>query len=229
MREVAFDVETTGLDPKTGDRIVELGCVELVNHVTTGVSFQAYVNPERDMPEGAFRVHGLSAAFLADKPLFADICDGFLDFIGGDPLVIHNAAFDMGFINAELERLGRPGLPMDRAIDTLKIAQAHFPGARASLDALCKRFSIDNSGRDMHGALLDAELLAEVYLELSGGRQPDLALAGTGKDVAVADAGQGAASGGGAPRPPRGHQPSAEEAARHMAFIETLDDPVWLA
>ncbi|MBI1260236.1 MAG: DNA polymerase III subunit epsilon [Rhizobiales bacterium] len=176
MREIILDTETTGLSPAEGDRLVEIGCLELFNHVATGKTYHQYINPERDMPEGAFRVHGLSAEFLSDKPVFAEVADAFLEFIGDSPLVIHNASFDMGFINAELRMAGRDILPKSRAIDTLDIARRRYPGAQNSLDALCRRFGIDNSGRTYHGALLDSELLAEVYLELNGGRQPGLVL-----------------------------------------------------
>lgn len=176
MREIILDTETTGLSPNEGHRLVEIGCLELFNHVATGKTYHVYIDPERDMPEGAFRVHGLSAEFLSGKPKFADVAEAFLEFIGADPLVIHNASFDMAFLNAELKMAGHPPMPMTRAIDTLDMARRRFPGAQNSLDALCRRFGIDNSGRTLHGALLDAELLAEVYLELKGGRQPGLVL-----------------------------------------------------
>ncbi|MCR9125010.1 MAG: DNA polymerase III subunit epsilon [Rhodobacteraceae bacterium] len=177
MREIVLDTETTGFDPQTGDRIVEIGAVELRNHVATGKTYHQYINPERAMPEDAFQVHGLGDAFLSDKPVFAQIGQAFLDFVGDAKLVIHNAAFDMKFLNAELGWMGLPTLPWDQAIDTLAIARKKFPGSPASLDALCRRFGIDNSARTLHGALLDSEILAEVYLELIGGRQPDLVLA----------------------------------------------------
>ena len=177
MRELILDTETTGLDPLNGDRLVEIGCVEVLNHISTGKTYHQYINPERDMPAGAFAVHGLSEEFLSGYPVFAEAVDAFLDFIGSDPLVIHNAKFDMGFLNAELRRLNRPTLPMSQSVDTVSIARRRFPGAPASLDALCRRFGINNSSRTKHGALLDAELLAEVYLELRGGRQPGLSLA----------------------------------------------------
>ncbi|MEE9455473.1 MAG: DNA polymerase III subunit epsilon [Paracoccaceae bacterium] len=175
MREIVMDTETTGLDPSTGDRIVEIGGVELHNHMPTGKTYHQYINPKRDMPEGAFAVHGLSAEFLSDKPVFKDIAQGFLDFIGDSKLVIHNASFDMKFLNAELKSVDRPELPWAQAIDTLAIARKKFPGAQNSLDALCRRFGITTE-RELHGALLDSEILAEVYLELIGGRQPDFAL-----------------------------------------------------
>ncbi len=177
MREIALDTETTGLDPYSGHRIVEIGAVEMENHIRTGNHFHIYLNPERDMPEEAERVHGLSIDFLRDKPLFRTIADSFLEFIGDSPLVIHNAQFDMKFINAELEKLGYPKIPMEQTIDTVQMARKKFPGQPANLDALCRRFQIDLSARTKHGALLDSELLAEVYLELKGGRQKGLALA----------------------------------------------------
>ncbi len=174
MREIVLDTETTGLDPSSGDRLVEIGCVELVNRMPTGEEYHCYINPERQVPEEAVRIHGLTNAMLSDKPVFADVSQDFEKFIGGAPLVIHNAAFDMKFLNAELSWVGRAKLPMERAIDTLTIARKKYPGAQNSLDALCRRFDIDNSGRDLHGALIDSYLLAEVYLELTGGRQPGL-------------------------------------------------------
>ncbi|HYM29964.1 MAG TPA: DNA polymerase III subunit epsilon [Candidatus Cybelea sp.] len=220
MREVVLDTETTGLDPSSGHRIVEIGCIELVNQIATGRNYQTYVNPERDMPVGAFEVHGLSAEFLMEHPIFADVAEKFLEFIGEAPLVIHNAEFDMRFVNAELERLGRPAIPMSRTIDTVRMARTKFPGAQASLDALCRRFGIDNSARTKHGALLDAELLSEVYLELTGGRQPGLGLAQDQRDVAGAAARVA--------RPARPYAPSAEELESHAAFVDTfIKDPIW--
>lgn len=234
MREIALDTETTGLNPKAGHRVVEIGCVEMVNHVATGQVFHAYINPERDMPEEAFSVHGLSEEFLRDHPKFAEVVENFLAFIGDDMLVIHNAQFDMGFLNAELERAGRPPLEMDRAIDTVKMARQKFPGAQASLDALCRRFAIDNSNRELHGALLDARLLADVYLELQGGRQTGLGLAGFGPDAALdAQMGRGDAQAiqveTRQKREPRIFQPSTEEVAHHEAFIATLTNALWKA
>jgi DNA polymerase-3 subunit epsilon len=192
MREIVLDTETTGFDPESGDRIVEIGCVELLNHMPTGETYHVYINPERMMPEEAFGVHGIGPdllqpprppepgqVLLRDKPVFAKVGQSFLDFIGDANLVIHNAAFDIKFLNAELKWMGLPEISWDRAVDTLAIARKKFPGARASLDALCARFGIDNSNRVLHGALLDSEILAEVYLELIGGRQPDFALAST--------------------------------------------------
>lgn len=174
-REIVLDTETTGLNPATGDRVVEIGCVELINHLPTGKNLHLYINPLRSMPEEAFRVHGLSEEFLSDKPLFGDVAQQFIDFIGDATLVIHNAAFDIGFLNAELKRVERPALG-NVVIDTVMVARGVFPGARVSLDALCKTFGIDNSRRTLHGALLDSEILAEVYLELIGGRQVGLEL-----------------------------------------------------
>jgi len=223
MREIVLDTETTGLDPATGDRIVEIGCVELVNHLTSGETFQCYINPEREMPEGAFRVHGLSAQFLADKPVFGDIADSFLEFLSDDKLIIHNASFDLGFLNAEFERIGRRILPPARAIDTLALVRRKYPGAPANLDALCRRFEIDNSERNLHGALLDAQLLAEVYLELIGGRQPNLVLPVS----QICDSDKGVDAGAKKTREPRRHAPSREELAAHDAFIATLNDPIW--
>jgi DNA polymerase-3 subunit epsilon len=179
MREIVLDTETTGFDPESGDRIVEIGAVELHNHVVTGRRYHQYINPERGMPKDAFEVHGLGDDFLRDKPKFAAIGQALLDFVGDARLVIHNAAFDMKFLNAELKWIGLPLLPWERAIDTLAIARKKFPGSPASLDALCRRFGIDNSSRTLHGALLDSEILAEVYLELTGGRQPDFGLSQT--------------------------------------------------
>lgn len=174
MREIVFDTETTGLSPLKGDRIVEIGCVELINRAPTGQTFHVYINPERDMPDGAFRVHGLSSDFLADKPAFSAIAEDFLNFIGDSVLIAHNASFDMGFINAELVRLKMPSVAPKRVIDTLQLARRKYPGGPNSLDALCQRYSIDNSRRNKHGALLDSEILAEVYIELTGGRNADL-------------------------------------------------------
>lgn len=177
MREIILDTETTGLDPKSGHRLVEIGMLEMHNKILTGKKFHFYINPERDMPAEAYRIHGISAEFLADKPLFETITDEFLDFIDGGRLVIHNAVFDMKFINHELSMVGRPSIDMSYVIDTLPMARRMFPGAKANLDALCRRFKIDNSSRKFHGALLDAELLSEVYVELTGGRQVSFSMA----------------------------------------------------
>lgn len=223
MREIVFDTETTGLSPADGHRLVEIGCVELVNRIETGRTFHVYINPERAMPAEAEAVHGLSALFLADKPRFHEIVDDFLAFIGKDPLVAHNAMFDMGFINAELKRCGKPPIFAERATDTLAIARTKFPGAKHSLDALCQRYDIDRSMRVHHGALLDAQLLAQVYVELTGGRQIGFDLAESAAVAAVAAAADRTY------REPRPHAASADELARHAAFIAKLKDPVWLS
>ena len=225
MREIVLDTETTGLDPQAGHRVVEVGCIELFNMVATGKTFHAYFNPEMVMPTGAQDVHGLSDEFLSDKPLFAERVEEFLEFIGDAQLVIHNAQFDIGFLNAELERAGKPKL-LNAYVDTVSIARRRFPGQRASLDALCERFGIDNSSRTKHGALLDSELLAEVYLELSGGRQRDLGLAP--EMAARVIAGLSLAAGGNI-RPARPHAPSAAELAAHAEFLKKLKDALWLA
>lgn len=225
MREIVLDTETTGLDPASGHRLVEIGCVELINHIRTGNYFHAYLNPERDMPREAENIHGLSSQFLADKPLFKTVAQSFLEFIDGDPLVIHNAGFDMKFLNAELDTLNLPLLSMSRAIDTVMIARRMFPGQPASLDSLCKRFNIDLSARTKHGALLDAELLADVYLELKGGRQSTLGLTTSFEN------GEGAALGftGHTSLPERHFPPSADELAAHKNMLEKLKNPLWLA
>ena len=225
MREIVLDTETTGLNALGGHRIVEIGCIELVNHLATGQTYHQYINPEREMPEEAFAVHGLADDFLADQPKFSEIADAFLEFLGDATLVIHNAQFDMGFINMELARLDRAPVPMERAVDTVQMARKKFPGAQASLDALCRRFQIDNSARDLHGALLDAELLAEVYLELIGGRQPDLALAADAKKTVISI--EEAEAPSAAKRDPRPHTASAEEIVAHEAFINGLKNPIW--
>lgn len=235
MREIVLDTETTGFDPETGDRIVEIGCVELNFHVPTNNNYHCFINPERDMPEGAFGVHGLSEKFLSDKPVFADIVDDFLEFIGDDaPLVIHNAAFDSKFLNAELKRLNRPPIPEERLIDSLEIARRRFPGGANSLDALCRRFGVDLSVRDKHGALVDCELLAQVYLELIGGRQPGLSLVEDVTDSAAAggqaDPSQSGFGGARVARPyrePRPHSASDAEKSAHAAFIDKMKDPIW--
>ncbi len=226
MRELVLDTETTGFEPDDGDRIVEIGAVELFNHVPTGRTYHQYINPERSMPASAFEVHGLGDEFLADKPVFKVIAQEFIDFVGDAKLIIHNAAFDMKFLNAELRWLGMQDLPMDQAVDTLAIARRKFPGSPASLDALCRRFGVDNTAREKHGALLDSEILAEVYLELIGGRQPDFGLS-------VQASGDGPATAGQvwrAPPRPAALPPRLSEAeqAAHEAFVATLgDDAVW--
>jgi len=225
MREIVFDTETTGLSPAAGDRMVEIGCVEIFNRVETGRHFHAYFNPERPMPAEAEAVHGLSTIFLSDKPCFHELAEKLLEFIEDSPLVAHNAGFDFGFLNHELERCGRSGVCTSRMVDTLTIARSRHPGAKHSLDALCMRFGIDRSHRVKHGALLDAQLLAQVYVELTGGRQIGLGL--------VADAGPLNASTATASvrvrerREPRPHAPLVEELNRHRAFIEKLVNPLW--
>jgi DNA polymerase-3 subunit epsilon len=222
MREIVLDTETTGFDPLSGHRLVEIGCIELFNHLPTGEQFHRYVNPDRDMPEEAFKVHGLSAAFLSDKPSFAAIVDDFLAFIADSTLIIHNAEFDMRFINAELARISRPPLPMSRAIDTVAMARKRFPGAQANLDALCRRFEIDNTHRTRHGALLDSELLAEVYLQLIGGRQPGLELGTRGGSGLARTAPLQRVA-----RPARPHAALDAETEAHDAFVGRLKNPVW--
>jgi DNA polymerase III subunit epsilon len=223
MREIVLDTETTGLDPQDGHRIVEIGAVELVNHVATGRTFHQYINPERDMPEDAFAVHGLSQAFLADKPVFAAVVDAFLAFVGEARLVIHNAAFDIRFLDAELRRSGRTPFGPARALDTLEMARRRFPGAANSLDALCRRFAVDLSGRTKHGALLDCTLRAEVYLELVGGRQPDLVL-----EVVTSRDGRALGAAWTPPPRPRPLPPriTEAEAAAHAAFVAELGEGV---
>ncbi len=239
MREIVFDTETTGLDPKTGDRMVEIGCVEMVNRVATGNTYHAYYNPERDMPAGAEAVHGLSISFLSDKPLFSRTVDELLEFLGDAPLVAHNAGFDFGFLNNELNLIGRQPISLERMVDTVALARKRHPGAKLSLDALCSRYGIDRSHRVKHGALLDAELLAQVYVELTGGRQIGLGLGAQDSDFAAGSAPNGAASKGntggekvfgrasGERREPRPHQPTAEELERHRVFLEEIKDPLW--
>ena len=225
QREIVLDTETTGLDPTSGDRIVEIGCIELVNHIPTGRHHHVYVNPERSMPEEAFRVHGLSDSFLADKPKFAEVADAFLDFIGTGTLVIHNAGFDIGFLNAELARIGRPSLS-NAVVDTVMLARQVHPGARVSLDALCKHYGIDNSRRTLHGALLDSEILADVYLELLGGRQVALALVAETQAAIIPGGERQPARQRPAPLPSR-----LTEAERHAhaRFVSSLgNDAVWM-
>ena len=225
MREIVLDTETTGLDPYSGHRVVEIGCVELVNHVATGTVFHTYLNPERDMPPEAERVHGISAEFLKDKPLFKAIAKSFLAFIGDSRLVIHNATFDLKFLNAELERDDFPLIDAARATDTVLIARQKFPGQPASLDALCKRFNIDLGRRTKHGALLDAELLADVYLELKGGRQSALLL----KKEEEAEEAASIGFRGHTAIEERHFPASAEEKAAHRALLEKMKKPIWKA
>lgn len=234
MREIIFDTETTGLSPDEGHRIVEIGCIEMIGRRATTNSFHAFFNPEMPMPPDAERIHGHSDAFLADKPLFGAQVDALLTFLGDAPLVAHNAGFDMRFLNAELVRAGRAAIPLDRAIDTVAMARSKFPGSPATLDALCKRFGVDRSHRVLHGALLDAELLAQVYIELTGGRQIGLGLA----DDSAADRLAGGGTGGhasliaGIKRPhrlPRPFAASADELAAHQEFLAKIKQPLWLS
>ena len=225
MREIVFDTETTGLNPLTGDRMVEIGCIEMINRVETGRHFHAYFNPLRAMPAEAEAVHGLTNLFLANQPLFEDRVEELIEFLADSPLVAHNAGFDFGFLNHELQRCGRPLVCTSRMVDTLVLARMRHPGAKHSLDALCTRFGVDRSLRVKHGALLDAQLLAQVYVELTGGRQIGLGLiADTNpKEVAVG----GPTVTVREPRPPRPHFASAEELERHRAFIARMASPIW--
>lgn len=236
-REIVLDTETTGFEPSEGHRIVEIGCVELDGLLPTGNTFHIYINPQRDMPAGAYEVHGLSAEFLSGFPVFEAQVDAFVEFIADAPLVIHNASFDMKFINAELRAVNRPTLPMSRAVDTLAMARKAFPGSPASLDALCRRFGIDNTSRTLHGALLDSELLAEVYLELKGGRQPGFGLdvmapstqpstrrGGSGPTKDAQGNAEGATA---APFPKRDYPVSEEDAKRHREFLSDVSNPIW--
>jgi len=224
-REIVLDTETTGLSPAAGDRLVEIGCVELINHIPSGRHYHVYINPQRPMPEEAFRVHGLSEEFLSDKPLFGAVVDDFLDFLGDARLIIHNAPFDMGFLNAELERVRQRPLT-NRVLDTVMLARDKHPGARVSLDALCKHYGIDNSRRTLHGALLDSEILAEVYLELIGGKQVSLALIA---ETRVSGADAIAARAVAAQRPvPLAPRVTAAELAAHAILIGTMGDgAIW--
>jgi DNA polymerase III subunit epsilon len=220
MREVVLDTETTGLDPADGHRLVEIACIELFNHVPTGRALHRYLNPQRDMPAEALAVHGLTAEFLARHPPFGAVADELLAFIGDDRLIIHNAEFDLRFLNAELGRLARPPVRCEIE-DTLILARRRYPGAQASLDALCRRFAIDLSGRSKHSAKLDCDLLAAVYLELIGGRQPGL-------DLAVANGAAGVISALERPaRPPRPHAPAKDELAAHALLLEKIKNPLW--
>jgi DNA polymerase-3 subunit epsilon len=225
MREIVFDTETTGLDPAGGDRIVEIGCIEMINRAETGRHFHAYFNPERPMPAGAEAVHGLTDIFLSDKPRFAERVEELLDFIEDSPLVAHNAGFDFGFLNHELGLCGRPVVCLSRMVDTLSLARTKHPGAKHSLDALCTRFGVDRSRRTKHGALLDAQLLAQVYIELTGGRQIGLGLVEETADVEIVEAAGTVTVR--QPRAPRPHSPADEELERHRAFISKLVDPLW--
>ena len=234
MRHIVLDTETTGLSAKDGHRIIEIGAVEMVNLSLTGRTLHIYINPEREIDAGAQEIHGLSAEFLADKPVFADILNDFTTFIGEDVLVIHNAPFDIGFLNAELGRCGHPPLSMDRVVDTLPLAREKFPGAQASLDALCRRFDVDNSHRDLHGALIDADLLAAVYVELQGGRQPGLELEDN-KEIPNADDKPSADTNLSGfilnkkpVRPARQFNIPEQEITEHGNLLKTMDNPFWL-
>lgn len=222
MREIVFDTETTGFNAEGDDRLVEIGCLELMNHVPTGREFHVYINPQRAIPAEAQAVHGISDAMVADKPVFAEVAADFLDFVGDAVMIAHNCEFDQRFINAELKRLGFPALPKTRFLDTLAMARQKFPGAPASLDALCRRFNIDTSARVKHGALLDSQLLAEVYLEFRGGRQGALLMEAT-----AVGTGGGASAATRSYRPPRPHGPSAAELAAHAAFVAKLKNALW--
>lgn len=223
MREIVLDTETTGLDPLRGDRLVEIGCVEMFNHMPTGQTYHVYINPERAMPQEAFAVHGLSSEFLSDKPLFAAVAEDFIAFIGDAPLIIHNASFDIGFINMELDRMKRAAIPRERLVDTLMLARRKHPGVSNRLDDLCSRYAIDNSRRTKHGALLDAELLAEVYIDLIGARQSSLILAETqSTSIRVVEVERRVRE---TPLPPR---VTPQETEAHRAFVATLgDNPLW--
>ena len=227
MREIVFDTETTGLNPLGGDRLVEIGCVELFNRVETGRTFHAYFNPRRSMPSGAEAVHGLTDIFLSDKPFFEDRCEELLAFVADSPLIAHNAGFDFGFVNHELTLCGRPLICTTRMIDTLALARQRHPGAKHSLDALCTRFGVDRSLRIKHGALIDAQLLAQVYVELTGGRQIGLSLAAAASSAAPDGAGADRAPSVSRVRPARAHMPSDAELERHAAFLRTITDPLW--
>ena len=227
VREIVLDTETTGIDPLDGHRIIEIGCVELMNHVPTGKTLQLFINPERDVPPEAVAVHGIIEEFLKDKPVFSQTYTEFMDFLNGDTLVIHNAELDMKFINWELKQVGHKPYDNNKVIDTLKMARKKFPGSPASLDALCRRFGIDNTERTYHGALLDSELLAEVYLELLGGRQHGFSLSSEVKSQQDLQMGN-IVSVERPYREPRAHAPSKEELENHAAMLEKLNDPLWL-
>lgn len=235
MRHIILDTETTGLSAKEGHRIIEIGAVEMINYSLTGEKLHLYINPEREIDEGAQAIHGISGEFLQDKPVFSDVADSFLEFVGEDMLVIHNAPFDVGFLNAELVRCHRPILQDGRVTDTLALARQKFPGAQASLDALCRRFQIDNSHRDLHGALIDADLLAGVFVELQGGKQPGLALQDEAKDNSDSDKNNEGENVDLSVfeildrpmRPSRQFAPSKDELAAHHALLDKMRDPIW--
>ena len=221
MREIVLDTETTGLDPKLGHRIVEIGAVELINHIPTDNTYHCYINPERDVDQGAFEVHGLSTQFLSQFETFENVVDEFNAFIKGDPLIIHNAPFDIGFLNSELSAIGRNAIDENRIIDTLPMARQKFPGAQVNLNALCRKYSIDNSHRDLHGALVDADLLASVYLELIGGKQPGLQLATERKKQGITDS---VVQKG---RVKRVFAVNATELEAHSRLLDSLANPIW--
>ena len=220
MREIILDTETTGLDPKMGHRLVEIGAVELINHTPTGVNYQTYINPERDVDPGAQEIHGLTNEFLKQHPKFGDISAEFIDFLSNSTLVIHNAPFDLAFINMELNRLGEPSISSERVIDTLVLARKKFPGAQANLDALCRRFAIENRHRELHGALVDAALLADVYIELIGGKEPTLGLSAKKTNTVAEDTKR-------VYQKPRSFPVTEEELELHRAFVKTLINPIW--
>ena len=220
MREIILDTETTGLDPKMGHRLVEIGAVELINHTPTGVNYQTYINPERDVDPGAQEIHGLTNEFLKQHPAFGDISAEFMNFLSDSTLIIHNAPFDLAFINMELSRLGVAPISSERVIDTLVLARKKFPGAQANLDALCRRFAIENRHRELHGALVDAALLADVYIELIGGKEPTLGLSAKKSKTVAEDTAR-------VYQNPRSFPVSEEELELHRAFVETLKNPIW--
>ena len=220
MREIILDTETTGLDPKMGHRLVEIGAVELINHTPTGVNYQTYINPERDVDPGAQEIHGLTNEFLKQHPTFGDVSAEFIDFLSDSTLVIHNAPFDLAFINMELDRLGEPSISSERVIDTLVLARKKFPGAQANLDALCRRFAIENRHRELHGALVDAALLADVYIELIGGKEPTLGLSAKKTNTVAEDTTR-------VYQKPRSFPVTEEELELHRAFVKTLINPIW--
>ena len=220
MREIILDTETTGLDPKMGHRLVEIGAVELINHTPTGVNYQTYINPERDVDPGAQEIHGLTKEFLKQHPTFGDISAEFIEFLSNSTLVIHNAPFDLAFINMELNRLGEPSISSERVIDTLVLARKKFPGAQANLDALCRRFAIENRHRELHGALVDAALLADVYIELIGGKEPTLGLSAKKTNTVAEDTTR-------VYQKPRSFPVTEEELELHRAFVKTLINPIW--
>lgn len=221
IREIVLDTETTGLSCAKGDRIVEIGCVEMINHVRTDKTFQVYINPEREMSEGAARVTGYTDDFLKDKPVFAEVADDFLNFVGNGRLVIHNAQFDVGFLNSELERLGKPGFKLEDVVDTLEMARKKYPGAQANLDALCRRFNIDNSIRGKHGALVDSILLAEVYVNLLGGKQGEWAFEESAQETAAKMTDKRRY------HKARSFPVTKEELQAHNEFLESLNNPMW--